>query len=180
MNPSIQDYSAVGLGLLTARLVLGLLMAGHGAQKLFGWFGGHGLQGTGGFFETLGYRPGRLFAAAAGLTEVTGGLLIALGLLGPVGPALVVSVMIVAAVTVHWNQGVFATSGGFEVPLLYATGAIAIALTGHGAFSLDAVTGLQQIWSPALVVGALAIGVLGGIVNLLARRPAMELSHSKS
>ncbi len=88
-------------GILALRLVLGLLMAAHGSQKLFGWFGGHGLAGTGGFFEGLGFRPGRAFAAAAATSEVGSGLLIALGLFGPVGPALMVSVMVVAAVSVH-------------------------------------------------------------------------------
>ena len=79
------------------RLATGLILMPHGAQKLFGWFGGYGLAGTAGFFEQLGFRPGRAFAAAAGASEFGGGLLVALGLLGPVGPALVVSVMIVAA-----------------------------------------------------------------------------------
>src|SRR6185369_2020982 len=119
-------------GLLIARLIVGLLMAGHGAQKAFGWFGGYGLTGTGGFMESLGFRPGRLFAAAAAYSEVVSGLLIALGLLGPAGPALMLSVMIVAAVTVHWKQGLFVTSNGVEVPLLYATIAVALALTGPG------------------------------------------------
>ena len=75
-------------GLVVARVVLGLLMASHGAQKLFGWFGGYGIAGTGGFLESLGFRPGRLFARTAGLGEFGGGLLVALGLFGPVGPAL--------------------------------------------------------------------------------------------
>ena len=85
-------------GLLIARLVFGLLMAAHGAQKLFGWFGGYGLNGTGGFMEKLGFRPGRLFAAAAGFSEFAGGLLVALGLFGPVGPALFLSVMILSLI----------------------------------------------------------------------------------
>src|SRR5947207_12242247 len=102
-------------GLLIARLILGLLMAGHGAQKLFGWVGGYGIAGTGGFMESLGFRPGRLFAIAASVSEAISGLLMALGFLGPVGPAIMLSVMIVAAVSVHWH-GVFATSNGVEVP----------------------------------------------------------------
>src|SRR5438552_10994517 len=101
-------------GLLIARLIFGLLMAAHGAQKAFGWFGGYGLAGTGGFMENLGFRPGRLFAAAAAFGEIASGLLIAAGLFGPVGPALLLSVMIVAAVTVHWKNGVFVTSNGIE------------------------------------------------------------------
>src|SRR5947199_6017965 len=107
-------------GLLVARTVFGLVMAAHGSQKLFGWFGGYGLAGTGGFFEQLGFRPGRLFAALASVSELVAGLLIALGFLGPVGPALLLSVMIVAAVTVHCGKGFFATSNGIELTVLYA------------------------------------------------------------
>src|SRR6185295_19805757 len=99
------QLTIVSVGLLVLRLVVGLAIAAHGSQKLFGWFGGHGLAGTGGFFEMLGFRPGRTFALAAGLTEFISGILIALGFLGPVGPALMLSVMIVAAVTVHWKNG---------------------------------------------------------------------------
>jgi len=156
------------LGLLIARVVLGVLMAGHGAQKLFGWFGGYGLAGTSGFFENLGFRPGRLFATAASVGEVVSGALIALGLFGPVGPAVMLSIMIVAAVTVHWH-GVFATSNGIELPLLYATGAVAFALTGFGRFSMDAILGLGALWTPAVVAVALTAGVAGGIVNLSLR-----------
>ena len=166
------DPLALSVGLLLARLFLGLLMAAHGSQKLFGWFGGYGLAGTGGFFESLGFRPGRLFAAVAGLTELGSGLLIALGFLGPVGPALMLSVMIVAAVTVHLRHGVFASSNGIEVPLLYGVGAVALALTGPGFFSLDAVIGLDSLWTPALALVALAAGIVGSIGNLVLRRPA--------
>src|SRR5258705_9197662 len=89
--------AAFNAGLLVARLVFGLSLAAHGAQKLFGWFGGYGLAGTGGFFEQLGYRPGKTFAALAGLAEFGGGVLIALRVLGPVGAAPTIFVMIVAA-----------------------------------------------------------------------------------
>jgi len=114
------QLTAISIGLLMLRLVVGLAMAAHGSQKLFGWFGGHGLAGTGGFFEMLGFKPGRLFALAAGATEVLSGILVAAGFLGPIGPALMLSVMIVAAVTVHWKHGYFAQSNGIELPLLYA------------------------------------------------------------
>jgi putative oxidoreductase len=161
-------------GLLFARLTLGLLMSAHGAQKLFGWFGGYGLSGTGGFLESLGFRPGRAFAAAAGFTEFAGGLMLALGLLEPIGAALVVSVMIVAAGSVHWQHGLFAATNGIEVPLLYAAGAAALALTGPGAYSVDAAFGLTSFWTPALTVTALALGVIGGVANLALRRPLRQ------
>jgi putative oxidoreductase len=87
-----------------------------------------------------------------------------------VGPALLLSVMLVAAVSVHWKGGLFATTNGIEVPLLYATGALALALTGPGPFSLDRVLGIDHTWTPALKVAALVVGVAGGVVNLQARR----------
>jgi putative oxidoreductase len=162
-------------GLLLARMVFGLLMAAHGTQKLFGWFGGYGLAGTGGFFEQLGFRPGRVFAAAAGATEVAAGLLVALGFLGPLGPALIVAVMIVAMATVHWRHGVFAQNNGIEVPLLYLVAAAAIALTGHGAYSLDALFNLG--WPAAVSWTALALGALGGFANLAIRKTEPVQAH---
>ena len=159
-------------GLLLGRLVLGLLMAAHGTQKAFGWFGGYGLAGTGGYFEQIGFRPGRLFAATAAATEITGGLLLAAGLLTPIAAALVVSVMIVAAISVHWPHGVFAQNNGIEVPLLYGVVAAALALTGPGAFSLDTAFGLDAFWTPAVVWASLAIGAAGALGNLAIRRPA--------
>jgi putative oxidoreductase len=166
------DALTLGTGLLVARLIFGALMVAHGGQKLFGWLGGYGIAGTAGFFEQLGFRPGRLFVITASATELAGGILLALGLLGPVGPALILSVMIVAAISVHWKQGLFAGTNGIEVPLLYAAGAVALGLTGPGPFSLDAVLGIEHIWTPTLKVAALAVGAVGGVVNLLVRRPA--------
>ena len=156
-------------GLLLARMVFGLLIASHGTQKLFGWFGGYGLAGTAGFFEQLGFRPGRFFAATAAATEITAGMLLAVGLLGPVGPALIVSVMIVAAVTVHWAHGLFAQNNGIEVPLLYGAAAATLALTGPGLYSLDAALGLASLWTPAIAWSVLALGALGGVANLALR-----------
>jgi putative oxidoreductase len=168
----VTDAATLGTGLLLGRLIFGVLMVAHGGQKLFGWLGGYGLAGTAGFFEQLGFRPGRLFVLTAALSEVVSGILIALGLFGPVGPALLLPVMIVAAVSVHWKGGLFAATNGIEVPLLYATGAVVLAFTGYGLFSLDSVLGIDHIWTPALKVAALAVGAVGGVLNLLARRSA--------
>ena len=162
-------------GLLLARMVIGLLFAAHGAQKLFGWFGGYGLAGTGGFFESLGFRPGRFFAAAAGFTELTGGLLLTLGLLGPLGPAMIIAVMIVAMATVHWQHGLFSQNNGIELPLIYSAAAAAIAFVGNGAYSLDAALGLT--WSAEVAWAALGLGVIGGFANLAVRKTAPTAAH---
>jgi putative oxidoreductase len=172
MSTYITDPVTLGTGLLLLRLVLGSLMVVHGSQKLFGWFGGYGIAGTAGFFETLGFRPGRLFVITASLAEAASGVLIALGLFGPVGPALLLSVMIVAAVSVHWKNGLLAATNGIELPLLYTAGAVALGFTGPGLFSLDAVLGSDHTWTPALKAAVLAAGAVGGMVNLLARRSA--------
>lgn len=162
-------------GLLLARVVFGVLMAAHGTQKVFGWFGGYGLAGTGGFFESLGFRPGKFFAGAAGTTEIVAGLLVALGLLGPLGSAMIIAVMIVAMATVHWPHGLFAQNNGIEVPLLYSVAAAALALTGPGAYSLDTLLGLT--WSAPVVWTVLALGALGGFANLALRKTESREAH---
>src|SRR5207253_1404181 len=118
---------------------------------------------TAGFFENIGFRPGRVMAFAAGFGEFSSGLLVALGLLGPIGPALMFSVMIVAS-SMHWAKGLFVTSGGIEVPLLYATVAVGLAFTGFGALSLDAALGFAA--TGALTAAALVVGLVGALVVL--------------
>lgn len=167
-------------GLLITRLFLGLAMSAHGAQKLFGWFGGYGLKGTGGFLEGLGYKPGVLFALAAGLGEVGGGLLTAAGFLGPVGPALIILVMLVAIFSVHLPQGFFASSNGIELPFLYVTGALALAFAGSGAYSVDSALGFDTLSAPTtawLAIGA-AVVMAGG--NLALRRRAPEPARASA
>jgi putative oxidoreductase len=171
MTNSLLDLATLSAGLLVVRLVVGLLMAAHGSQKLLGWFGGYGIAGTGTYFESIGFRPGRVFATLAAATEVVSGLLVALGLLGPVGPALMLSVMIVAVVTVHWKNGLFAASNGIELALFYGTVAAGLALIGFGRYSLDAVLGLTALYTPTWALVALTAGILGGVGNVLAWRP---------
>jgi putative oxidoreductase len=156
------------IGLLVARLVFGITMSAHGAQKLFGWFGGYGIAGTGQFFESIDFRPGRVLAVAAGLGEVASGVLVALGFLGPVGPALMLSVMIVAS-SLHWKNGLFAMNNGVELPLLYSAAAVALAFIGYGAYSLDAFFGLGSFWTPDLIWVVVALGVFAGVANLVVR-----------
>jgi len=160
--------------MLAVRLIVGLAIAAHGSQKLFGWFGGYGLKGTGGFFEGLGFRPGTLFAFAAGLGEFAGGVLIALGFLGPVGAALVASTMLVAIVAVHWSNGFFQSNNGYELALMYATAAMTIAFAGPGSFSLDYALRLGVLDTPyAAWIGLVAAIAIAG-VNLAIRRPAAQ------
>lgn len=167
------SLTMVSLGLLIARMVLGLAMAAHGAQKLFGWFGGHGLAGTAGYFETVGFRPGRPLATIAGAAEFGGGLLTALGLFGPVGPALMVAVMIVA-LTQHAGNGFFAMNNGIEVPLLYLAGGLVLAVTGPGRYSLDAALGLEALHAADVVTTTLAIAVVGGLGAVALRRAGAD------
>ncbi len=105
------------IGLMALRVVVGLLFIGHGAQKLFGWFGGDGVFGTADWFRSLGLRPALFWAVISGLTELGGGTLAALGLLMPLGPLAILASMLVATITVHWANGLWAEQGGFELPL---------------------------------------------------------------
>ncbi|HVO17631.1 MAG TPA: DoxX family protein [Anaeromyxobacter sp.] len=156
-------------GFLLVRLLLGGYLAAHGVQKLFGWFGGHGLAGTGGFMETLGFRPGKLFALAAGLCEGLGGVLVVLGLLGPIGPALIIVAMVVAMGAVHLKNGFFAASNGVEMPLAWATCAVAVAFY-PGRYSLDTALGLalNGAWVVRITI---VVAVLIALGNLLLRKP---------
>lgn len=164
----------MALGLLILRLVVGLTMTAHGAQKLFGWFGGYGLNGTGGFLEQLGFIPGRRHALFAGLAEFTGGLLLALGLATPLGATLIISVMFVAVATVHVKHGYFNQNQGFEYNLTLAAVVLSIAIIGAGRLSLDAALGIRDagtVWGLA----ALVAGLIGGAVQVAGRKaPAAQ------
>ncbi len=158
------------IGLLLLRLAVGLTLAAHGAQKLFGWFGGPGLDATGQGLAMFGFHPGRRHALMAGLAEVGGGAFLALGFLTPGAAALVLAVMLVAAVSVHVKNGFFVPSG-YEYNLVLGAAAVAIAFTGPGALSLDALLGysLSGAWWG---VAALLVGLVGGAIQLAGRRPA--------
>jgi len=146
------------LALFILRLTAGLLLAGHGAQKLFGWFGGHGLQATSNWLSTMGFRPAVLWALLAGVLELGGGLLFALGLFSPLGTLMIGASMLTAIAKVHWPK-VWAATGGFELPLLNLVIVIAVAVAGGpGTIALD------NVYGTALPPGSLRIG---GLVVLL-------------
>ena len=157
-------------GLLIVRVVLGATIAAHGAQKLFGWFGGSGLAGTAGWLESMGFRPARLHASVNGLAEFGGGLSLAFGFLTPLGAAAVAGVMIVAIATVHWSNGFFNTSGGYEFNLLIVAASIALASTGPGELSIDRLAG-WTLAGPAWGLAALGVSAAAGASVLLMRRP---------
>jgi putative oxidoreductase len=158
--------------LLVTRVIIGLGLFGHGAQKLFGWFGGYGVKGTGGFFEQLGFKPGSLFAVAAGLGESGGGLLTALGLGGPIGPAIIVMVMLVAIFSVHWTKGFWQSAGGYELNLYIIAGALTLGFAGPGPLSLDTVLGIDGLWTDEIRWLAFGVAAILAILNLAVRRPA--------
>src|SRR4051794_11724127 len=149
------------LALFVLRIVVGGLFAAHGAQKLFGSFGGHGIAGTGQFFEGLGLRPGERHARAAGLGEFGGGLLLVLGFLTPLGAAAIIGVMTVAILTVHAPKGWQATEGGYEYNVVLGTVAFALAAAGPGSWSIDHAIGFDGGAAWGFI--ALAAGVLGGL-----------------
>src|SRR2546428_10060392 len=122
----------MSIGLLLLRLVVGLTLAAHGSQKLFGWFGGGGVDGTGAVMEQLGFVPGRRSAVMAGLAETGGGVLLALGAVTPVAAALLLGVMLVAIVSVHVKQGFFVTQGGIEDPMGLGLAALSLGVKGPG------------------------------------------------
>jgi putative oxidoreductase len=154
----------IDLGLALLRVVIGLTLAAHGAQKLFGWFGGHKIRGTAQFFSSLGLRPAIFWAVVVGLAEFGGGLLTALGLLGPVGPALLAGNMLGTIILVHWDKGFWNMAGGIEFPLTLGAAAVAIALTGFGRYSLDRAFGID-LHEPVYVVAALVIAVVGALIS---------------
>ena len=166
-------------GLFLIRAVLGLLLFAHGCQKLFGWWGGHGLEGTGGFFHTLGHRPGRQMAALAGASEATGGALLFLGLLTPLGAAAIIGTMTVAAVSVHADNGLWATNGGYELPMFYGVVAAGLAFTGPGSFSIDNGLGLHLAgWGWGLL--ALVLGGIGAAIQLSRRSRVLARSDDEA
>ncbi len=145
-------------------------MAAHGAQKALGWFEGPGPAGAGKLLDSLGFRPGETYAKLAAWNEIAAGELIALGLGGPIGPAMLISTMVVAQASVHWPNGFFAQKGGIELGVVYAAGALALAASDYGSISVDALFGVRETFkNPTLIALALAGGLAGAWVVLQQR-----------
>jgi putative oxidoreductase len=162
---------AVSTGLLILRLVAGLTIAGHGAQKALGWFGGAGFAGTVSGFAQRGPRPGTLWAALAVLGELGGGLSVATGFLIPLGAAGMVGAMLMAIAKVHWRNGFWNAKRGIEFPLQLLAAAVALGITGAGRYSLDALFGLHlPVW--VFLVLALAALITDGVGLALSRPTA--------
>ena len=157
------------IGLLVLRVVLGLTLAAHGGQKLFGWFGGPGIAGMAGWLGSIGFRAPKLNAALAGLSEFGGGLLLTLGLLTPAAATAGFAVMAVAGISAHSKAGFFATKGGYEYTLVLALAALSLAFTGPGSLSLDAALGLN-LSGAQWGLAAVAAGTVGTILPLATRR----------
>ena len=157
------------LGLLSLRLVAGGLMAGHGAQKLFGHFGGYGIPGTAGWLESMGLKPGKVWAYMAGGSEFGSGLLTVLGLVHPLGLLPLFGPMVTAWGTAHVGKPIWAQAGGAELPLLYMTVAGSLAVMGPGRYSLDELTGIEI---PTPIIALFGAGVAGGIVASMMLREA--------
>jgi putative oxidoreductase len=163
------------IALLGLRLVVGLTFAAHGAQKLFGVFRGQGIEGTARLFEQIGLRPGTLLASLAGLAELLGGILIAIGLVTPFAAAALIADMTAATLAVHLRNGFFNTNNGFEYNLVLAAAAFALAGVGPGAWSLDDALNID-LTGTGWALAALGAGVLGGLGAVLTGRLASRRS----
>jgi putative oxidoreductase len=159
------------LGLLALRVGTGSVLFAHGAQKLFGWFGGPGIEGTAGKMEQMGFRPGRPAAIAAGLGEAGGGALLALGLATPAAGAAAAGAM-ASAVAVHLPAGFFAMTGGYEYPAALSWTAASLGLAGPGRISLDHATA-HVLNRPWVVAAAFTASAAAATVVLRARSRAL-------
>ena len=170
ITTTTRDYDALArdFGLLAGRLAAGLLMAGHGAQKLFGWWGGPDFDFIVNGFARSGYAPGRFFALLASGAELLGGLFLALGFLTPLGCAALIGVMFNAVVGVHWSSGVWVSNGGYELPLLFGAIAVTFAFTGPGQLSLDRGWRWATGGAASGLLG-LGLGLAGGLIVLAVR-----------
>ncbi len=163
------------LALLILRLTVGGLLAGHGAQKLFGSFEGPGLEKAAGMIESLGFKPGRPWTVAASSAELGGGILTAMGLMSPLGPIAAMCAMVTAAIRAHGGKPIWVTAGGAELPLTNIAALAALTLAGPGAMSLDKILGIRlPAWFNLVAMGTAATITVNGINASLAAQQQVQ------
>jgi putative oxidoreductase len=169
LDPNVLDF-----GLLVVRLAVGLVFAAHGAQKLFGWWGGPGMDRWTGVIEGMGVRPPRLWATISSLNELLGGVLLAIGLLTPVAAAVVVAQSAVIVARVHWAKGFWNTKGGYEYPLVLGAVALGLAFTGPGAWAVDELMPVELLYQPLVIWIVIAAALAVGLVAIMMRPPSPQ------
>jgi len=168
----------VSLSLFILRLIVGLLLAGHGAQKLFGWFGGLGFAGTTGFLQSQGFKPAWLWTLLGGLGEFGGGLLLALGFLPPLGAIAIFASMLMAVAKFHWSKGFWVTNGGIEYPLLLLLLSVVLGLAGPGSYAIDTLLGITLPTSLIFWAGVAASIIVDTIGLVISHQPAAAQSQA--
>jgi putative oxidoreductase len=169
----------VDFGLLLLRVVVGLIVAAHGSQKLFGWFGGGGIEGTQQMVRSLDVHPSAFWAWVSALDEFVGGLLLVLGFLMPLGPLMIFANMLFAIFAIHAGKGFWNTKGGVEYPLTLLTVAVVLGFTGPGIYSIDALIGFS-VPEPATMIVGMFIVVIGYFVSQLTSRVRAARAHGQA
>jgi putative oxidoreductase len=168
------------LGLVILRVVFGLLMIGHGTQKLFGWFRGPGLHTASGFVASRGFAPARFWTVTGSLSETAGGLLFVLGFLSPLGSIAIAAAMLTAIAGFHWPK-FWVSEGGYEHALIMLTAAVAVGISGPGVYSVDAAFGTSLPPVATIILAALAaVGVLISVVGAAGRRREAQAASQQA
>jgi len=170
---------ALNISLLILRVVVGFYLMGHGAQKLFGWFGGKGFAASVGMLKSRGFKPAVFWALLGSVGEFGGGLLLALGLFTPLGAIGVFASMLMAVLKFHWSKGFWAAKGGYEYPLILAILGFVLGLLGPGSYSLDALFGIPLSTVPLFLIGAVGAIIVDIIGIVTSNSPQQNTTAAK-